>query len=274
MEELRGELHAPAVPRLAGEARGALELEALALGDVAQNAEVDRSVREVNLRHPELDRDRRPVGAAPGHLARPRPEDARGAEKPLEPTLPDLSRRVGEELRDALPQQALELVAEHREQRGVAALDHPLGVDGDHPVVGAAEHRAELRLAVDQRGGVGALLGHVAGNGEDPPLVGHGPRVPREPAVAAVGAAVPVLEVDGRGARGERRDLALGGGAVVGVHEVEKGPALEGQGVVPQHPRERGVDPQEVPLEVRDAHEVDREREELLQISRVECRVE
>ena len=111
------------------------------------------------------------------------------------------------------------------------------------------------------------LLGDVARHRVDEPLLRERRRLPREPAVGAVLAAVAVLEAAPCSAPSAScRASAVVALAVVGVHELDVRPRHQLLGGVAERLLPRGVEAPEVAVDAGDAQHVERQLEERRQL--------
>ncbi len=160
-------------------------------------------------------------------------------------------RRVEQQLRhaDHRVHRRADLVADVREEVALGAARR----------LGSLARRLQLL-----RGGL--LLGHVAGHAVDEALLEDRRRVPGQPAVAAVAAAVAVLEPERALAGAHALGRAVRRRAVVRMNEVHVRPAHQLLDRVAERLLPRRVEAAEVAVEAGDAEKIARHVEERLEL--------
>ena len=171
---------------------------------------------------------------------------------------PDLVAHVGQEFRLGvggllgLDLGPIELAHELREVRGVLGL-------------GLARLLEIARVCREAIVGVPGV-GDVARGGVDRPFVRVRHRRPRQPAVRAVGREVAILESQHRPACPDMVGDGHRRGAIVGVHALQVRRGTQFRDREAENALPRLIEPLEVPVEVRDAQQVAREREESIEL--------
>ena len=155
-------------------------------------------------------------------------------------------RLLGDELGD------LELADELRQPFGVGLLFAP----GRLQVLAVPLQRVLAALA----------LGDVAGVRVDRAQFGQRRRVPQQPPVGSVAGAVAVFEVAHPHAGGQRRHRRDGGLAILGMDEIEKRSRHHLLAGVAEGAFPGGIHAREVPVEGRDALEIEGDGEESVEL--------
>src|SRR5215210_1687358 len=177
--------------------------------------------------------------------------------------LPALDVLLGIEDREVPPQYLLLAIALDAVRSFVPAGHPPFGVQHKDRVVFHALYQQPESLLAPAYLFLGPLaLCDVVGSGVDETLFDHRDGFPRQPDVGAVFAAVTILEVDGRGARGELLHLFDGRHPVIGMHELDERFREQLPAGIAERSFERGVRALKVPVQTGDAEQVERERED------------
>ena len=202
-----------------------------------------------------------------GHEVEPAGLDAREVQQVVDQAEQRLGRVL--ERRQVLalhaPQRRVEQQLRHADHRVHRRADLVAHV-GEEVALGAARGLGRLARLLQLLRGL-LLLRHVAGDRVDQPLLDERRRLPRQPAVGAVRPAIAVLEQQ-RALAGRVALGFLGGGvAVVGMDELDVGPAHQLLERVAERFLPGGVQPAEVAVEARDAQHVARHLEERAELA-------